>query len=209
MSGAAARAGTRDLVKWAFFIAVAVGTVMAVYADERFLFDMRDPEWAHIAPARWWLLLHAVAGITAFVAGPFQFSDRLRRTRLQLHRWLGRIYVGAIFIAAPVALLVASRIEQPLVLAEQPAQAGGWLLCTALALICVLRGKLESHKRWMMKSYAFTLNFMISRVPDFFHVQWTDASLSATLWYLVVVALIGPDIVLTVRELARKRPLRS
>lgn len=200
---------TRDRVKWTFFAAIAAGTVMAVYADEAFLFDYKDPEWAHIAPARWWLLLHAIAGVIAFVIGPFQFSDRLRRTNLTLHRWLGRIYVGAVAVAAPVALIVGSHLEQPLVWAEQPAQAGGWLFCTAMALVCVLSRNLPAHKLWMMKSYGFCLIFMAARAPDIFHPVWTDARLSTYLWYLVVAALIGPDIILTVRELWRKRAARA
>lgn len=207
MSSSALRANGRDAVKWAFFAVVALGTALAVYADEGFLIHPADPEWARIASARWLLLVHALAGVTAFVTGPFQFSDRLRRTRLTLHRWLGRIYVGAIFIAAPLAMLVALRLERPLTLAEQPAQAGGWFLCTAIALICVLAGKIETHKRWMMKSYAFTLIFVAARVPDFFGLSavQSDAGLSTMLWYLVAAALVGPDIILTVRELARKR----
>jgi len=207
MSSTALRSTGRDVVKWAFFALVAVATALAVYADEGFLIHPADPNWAHIAPARWLLLVHGLAGVTAFVTGPFQFSDRLRRTRLNLHRWLGRIYVGAIFVAAPMAMLVAMRLERPLTLAEQPAQAGGWFLCTAIALVCVLSGKIETHKRWMMRSYGFTLIFVAARVPDFFGlgVVESDAVLSTMLWYLVLAALIGPDIILTVRELARKR----
>jgi hypothetical protein len=205
MSSAAQRVPTRDNFKWTFFVLVAVGTALAVFADERFLIDPRDPNWAHIAPARWYLLAHGLAGATAFFIGPFQFSDTLRRTNITLHRWLGRIYVGAVCIAAPMGLIVGNLIEEPLVRAVIPALAAGMFLCTGVALLCVLRRNLDAHKRWMMKSYGFALIFMVSRVPDFFHAQWTDARMSTWLWYLVAAALIGPDIILTVRELWRKR----
>jgi uncharacterized membrane protein len=200
-----ARPMPRDRVRWAFFLLVAAGTVLAVSADERFLIDFHDPEWKHIAAFKWWLLLHGLAGATAFCIGPFQFSDTLRRTRTRLHRWMGRIYVGAVFVAAPVALYIGTRFEQPLLAAEQPAQAGFWMLTTAMALICVLRGNIPAHRAWMMRSYAFALVFMTSRVPDAFGVQWTDATLTNFLWYLLALALVGPDLVLTTRELWRKR----
>jgi uncharacterized membrane protein len=209
MSSAAQRASSRDHIKWIFFAVAAIGAVLAVYADERFLFNSADPEWTHIAPARWLLLFHGLAGAVAFLIGPFQFSDTIRRTRIRLHRWMGRIYVGAVVIAAPMGLMVALRLEEPLTKMAIPAVAGGWLACTVMALVCVLRRNLDWHKRWMMKSYGFTLIFMVSRVPDFFGIHWTDALLSTYLWYCVAGALIGPDLILTARELWRKRAMKA
>jgi uncharacterized membrane protein len=197
--------GTRDLSKWIFFAVVAAAFAIAVWADEGFLIHTKDPEWAHIAPFKWLLLVHGLAGLTAFLIGPFQFSDRLRREHVVLHRWMGRIFVGAVTIAASFACYIGTQFEQPLVAAMQPAQAGLWLLATGMALVCVLRGNLQAHKSWMMKSYGFCLIFIMSRVPDAIAVKWTDARLSTFLWYLVALALIGPDIILTARDLWRKR----
>src|SRR5579863_6407951 len=45
---------------------------------------------------RGWLLLHITSGMTAAIVGPFQFSQRLRKRYLQLHRVSGRIYVIAV-----------------------------------------------------------------------------------------------------------------
>lgn len=203
-TGAVPRA-PRSLSKQIFFVGVAIAFAVAVWADEGFLVHARDPEWAHIAPFKWLLLVHGLAGLTAFVIGPFQFSDRLRRENIVLHRWMGRIFVGAVTIAASFAAYIGTHFEKPLVAAMQPAQAGLWLFATGMALACVLRGNIEAHKAWMMKSYAFCLIFVLSRVPDAFGVTWTDARLSTFLWYLVALALIGPDVILTARALWRKR----
>src|ERR1700744_948778 len=35
---------------------------------------------------------HALCGVIALVAGPFQFSSRLRKYNIALHRTLGKIY---------------------------------------------------------------------------------------------------------------------
>ncbi|MDE1984997.1 MAG: DUF2306 domain-containing protein [Alphaproteobacteria bacterium] len=204
MSSAAQRI-PHDRVRWGFFLLLAASVLLVLYVDERFLINPRDAEWTHIAPFKWLLLVHGLCGATALCTGPFQFSDTLRRNHITLHRWLGRTYVGAIFIAAPMAWYIGTHFEQPLLAAEQPAQAGGWLLCTIMALICVLRGNIPAHKTWMMKSYCFCMVFVASRVPDAFNVQWTDAVLSTFLWYLLFAALVGPDIVLTARDLWRKR----
>jgi uncharacterized membrane protein len=195
----------RNTARWVFFLILAASVLLVIYADERFLIDFRDPEWKHVAPFKWLLLVHGLAGATALFTGPLQFSDTLRRTRLTLHRWLGRIYVGAVFIASPVALYIGTHFEKPQLAAEQPAQAGFWFLTTAIALVCVLNGNLQAHKSWMMKSYCFCMVFVFSRVTDAIPIHFSDGGLATFLWYLIAAALIGPDIVLTARDLWRRR----
>ena len=63
----------------------------------------------------------------------------------------------------------------------------------------------EFHRAWMMKSYCFALVFVVSRVPDVIPVNWSETGFVAWQWYLTTAALVGPDIVLTVRELLRRR----
>ena len=198
----------RDFAKWAFFAVLVASILLVIYADERFLINYGDPEWKHIAPFKWWLLIHGLAGATALLAGPFQFSDTIRRTRINFHRWTGRIYVGAVCIAAPFALYIGTTFEKQQLAWEQPAQAGLWFFTTAMALLCVLRGNIAAHKTWMMKSYCFCMVFVFSRVTDAIPITFTDAGLATFLWYLVAAALVGPDIVLTTRELWRKRRMR-
>jgi len=208
MGAATKAAPRRDFAKWAFFAVLAASVLLVIWVDERFLINYADPEWKHIAPFKGWLLIHGLAGVTALVTGPLQFSDTIRRTRITFHRWTGRLYVGAVCIAAPFALYIGTVFEKQQVAWEQPAQAGLWFFTTAMALLCVLRGNIPAHKIWMMKSYCFCLVFVFSRVTDAIPITFTDGGLAAFLWYLVVAALVGPDIVLTARELWRKRRMR-
>src|SRR5579862_4967281 len=46
------------------------------------------------------LIPHTLCGTIALLAGPMQFSSRLRRRHLKFHRVLGRIYVISVFIGA-------------------------------------------------------------------------------------------------------------
>ena len=43
--------------------------LLVIYTDERFLVNPHDPEWAHIAPFKWWLLVHGLPGGTDRAAG--------------------------------------------------------------------------------------------------------------------------------------------
>ena len=201
-----ATAPRRDSWKLGFFLFV-LGCILAViWVDERFLVIPTDHEWVHIAPFRGKLLIHGLTGATALLIGPFQFSDRLRSRKPKLHRWMGRIYVGAIAISAPLAAWIGYHYEEPITAPEQIAQGGFWFLCTAMAFVCALRRQFQVHKVWMMRSYGFCLVFVMSRVPDVWGFRWTDEVLAHTLWWLVAFALVGPDLILTTRILlARKK----
>jgi len=193
-----------DRAKWLFFTLMAGCLLLVIYTDERFLIDPRDPEWKHIAPFRWPLLVHGLAAATALLTGPFQLSDRLRRLRPALHRATGWTYACAVLIAAPIALYIGMTFKGPTFAMEVPAQAGLWLLTTAIALVCILCRNIAAHRVWMMKSYGFALIFVVSRVPDAVPVNWSDTGFVMFQWYLTIAALVGPDIVLALRQLLRR-----
>lgn len=197
---------SRDHSKNLFFLLVALSFLTVLVVDESFLLKPNDPEWTHIAPFRWLLLVHGLLGATALLIGPFQFSERLRTARPKLHRMMGRIYVGAVFISAPVATWIGYHLEGPTTAPEQIAQGGFWFLCTAMALICALRRSFQIHRMWMMRSYGFCLVFVFSRVPDAIPgFRWTDPVLSNALWWMIAFALVGPDLIVTTRTLLRGR----
>src|SRR5579872_5530420 len=54
------------------------------------------------------LIPHTLCGITALLAGPLQFSSRLRQRHLKLHRVLGRIYIISVFIGALTGIGLAA-----------------------------------------------------------------------------------------------------
>jgi hypothetical protein len=205
-------AARRDPLKWGFFAVMLICVAIVLFVDERFLIDPAHPRWAHFEPIKWLLLPHGLFGLVALVAGAAQFSDRIRRDHLQAHRWIGRLYLVAVSISAPIALYIGTGPTQPATIhVEQIFQAGLWWLCAAIGFVCILNGQVARHKAWMMRSYAFTLIFILSRVPDAVVKSYTDQALADLLWGLVVLALLAPEVILTARELSRKwrsAPLR-
>jgi hypothetical protein len=193
-----------QILKWVFFGAMAAATLLVIHADEGFLVSPTDPHWRHIAPFKWLLLPHGLTGALALFTGPLQFSDRIRANWPKLHRWTGRIYVGAIcLVAAPLAGYIGGHYEPQTIRVEQYFQAGLWWLTTAIAFACILNRQIPMHKVWMMRSYGFCCIFILSRVQDGFHIQLSDQVLADLLWSLVIAALIVPDLILTMRELER------
>src|SRR5438309_359669 len=191
--------------------ALAMSTSVSFRTGSRRMRDTRAaPHWKHVAPFKWLLLVHGLAGLTALTTGTLQMSSRIRRLRPALHRALGKVFIGSVSIAAPAALAITSAGFEPRsIVVEQWFQAGGWLISPWIAYACIRSGQMPLHKAWMMRSYAFTLIFIFSRVPDYFMPTESDQFLSDLLWSLVVVAAVAPELILTVQTLWRIRTAKA
>jgi uncharacterized membrane protein len=156
---------------------------------------------------RWLFVPHAIGGVIATVLGPLQFSSRLRARSLTLHRWLGRVYVYAIFIAGPAAILIQVLHRDPLLLATI-VQAGAWMLCTGVAVVMARNGHIAQHRQWMIRSYAVTFTFLSTRALNFIPAWLLMDAVPETYTILIFTLLSGfviPDIAFQWREITRSR----
>ena len=108
-----ASASASDLLKWSFFAVMALGALLVVWTDERFWLNPADPHWNHIAHVEGLLAVHGLAEVTALLAGAVQMSSRIRSDRPALHRALGKIYIAAVCISAPVAIYMGTSRWSP------------------------------------------------------------------------------------------------
>lgn len=146
------------------FLLLGVFTMTVMFKVEVPLLLGMHPDWDRKVQAyRGLLHLHAVLGCVALFAAPAQFFPRLRCRYLQAHRVLGRIYVGAILISAPIGMYIALAHLQGNERVAAAVQALAWLGTTAIALFAAMGRHLAAHQRWMVRSYALTFTFVISR----------------------------------------------
>jgi uncharacterized membrane protein len=193
-----------DRLKWSFFGLMGLCVLLVIWVDERVWLYPADPHWKHLASVKGLLVVHALAGLTALIAGAFQFSSRLRGARPAIHRAIGRTYIGAVSVAAPMAVYIGTSTAEPVTIRfEQIFQGGFWWLSAVIGWACIRNRQVAMHKAWMMRSYGFTLIFVTSRVPDAFIKHYSDQFLSDMLWALVVVAIIAPELILTTQTLWR------
>ncbi len=151
------------------------------------------------------LIPHTLCGVIALLAGPLQFSSRLRQRHLKLHRILGRFYVISVFIGALTGIaLAAGRPGLP----GTSMQAAAWMVCTTAALITARNRQIAQHRQWMVRSYAVTFTFVSSRVLNLWPRYWSH--LGDTLSAVGVIAftlasLLVVDLALNWRELTTRR----
>src|ERR1700693_944516 len=93
--------------KHAMWIVFGLMTLFVVVTRDRTLLDHKSFLRQRYAVIPWLMFAHGIPGALALLLGAFQFSNRLRQRHLQLHRVLGRIYVGCVALSAPFAIVVS------------------------------------------------------------------------------------------------------
>lgn len=197
--------------KHIFFAAFGLLTLFVFYTYETPFLDSNSPAWQHIEPVKWLMILHGPAGALALLLAPFQFSDRLRRRSLRLHRILGRLYVAGVVIAAPAAVPIAFILGPPLLVMAAMIQSGGWLLTTAIALYCVRTGNIRQHQEWMTRSYPFAMVFVFARaiiaIPAIKALG--EVGFVSVIWSVIALACFVPSLVISWRAMFKSRAISA
>lgn len=196
------------------YVLLALLTLMYIYVlwnNERFLIDGKDPEWQHIESFKWVLLPHGLAAACALFLGPLQFSDRLRKRFAKAHRILGRFYVAGVIVGAPLGIYIEyfeERLGDPRSFTIATiADAGVWILATAIAMVCILQGKVQLHRQWMTRSFACAIIFLEVRTIAGVFNQFQN--IETIVWFCVVAAFPLADLTLYIEESLRTRALAA
>ncbi len=109
--------------------------------------------------------IHVYASIWVLLAGFTQFSKVIRRNNPRLHRIMGYIYVtDVLLITGPAGLIMGfyanggalSRIAFV-------SLAALWIFFTAMAFIKARQKNFNTHRNFMIRSYALTLSALTLR----------------------------------------------
>jgi uncharacterized membrane protein len=199
----------RQWLKPALWAAMAVATLSVIFYSEVPLLRQAK-ERAYLSTIPWLIIPHVLCGITALLIGPVQFSRRLRQHYLKFHRVLGRVYVSSVFIAAPLAVILASHRRDPHAIhfvAANVVQAGTWIVATAAAFLAARNRYIQQHREWMVRSYALTFTFVGTRVlqPIPAWNRHSEAGFAMEIIIITVLAVLIPDLAFHWRELTSRR----
>ncbi len=111
--------------------------------------------------------IHVFTGILIYISGGLQFLISYQKYP-KLHRILGYLYVGFIFITFPAVLIMSFRANGGYIAQVSfVTQTLLWLLFTYLGLRAILKNTLITHKKFMIRSYALTLSAFTLRFLAF------------------------------------------
>ncbi|HEX6636514.1 MAG TPA: DUF2306 domain-containing protein [Steroidobacteraceae bacterium] len=115
-------------------------------------------------PRRWALVLHVAGGVVALTVGLIQLWLGLTNRATNLHRTLGKVYLGSILIGSVGGFYLAATIP-----GNAPYAAGlfalcvAWVITTSMAVLAIRRRNVNQHREWMCRSYAVTFAFVTFR----------------------------------------------
>lgn len=108
---------------------------------------------------------HILFGGLALLVGWPQFSEKIRKKTPSTHRFLGKIYVFAVFLSGIASLYIACYATGGLVSALGFGTLGVvWLWTTSMAYLTVRKGNIQSHQNWMIRSYALCFAAVTLRI---------------------------------------------
>jgi uncharacterized membrane protein len=108
---------------------------------------------------------HLTGGLVALAVGAWQMNARLRAGVLELHRWMGRIYVVAVLVGGLGALPMAIVSEHGWIShLGFGLLAVFWLFTTARGYLAIRSHDEVRHRRWMIRSYALTFAAVTLRI---------------------------------------------
>src|SRR5579872_7021622 len=151
------------------------------------------------------LIPHTICGMVALLAGPVQFSSRIRRRYLQFHRVLGRMYVLSVLIGAFTGIALASGRPG---LPGTSMQAAAWIVCTTAAFVAARNRQIVVHRQWMARSYAVTFTFVSSRVFNLVPAYWShlgDVLSAVGVIAFTLASILLVDLGLNWHELTTRR----
>jgi uncharacterized membrane protein len=195
---------SRIQAKYILFAVYGALVIVVWITRDRLLLDANSWLRQRYAPIPVLMFLHGIPGATALFLGIFQFSSRLRQHHLQVHRLMGRIYVGCVAVAAPVAVAVSIKLPIPTLTMASVIQALAWILTTATALYCVRTGRIRQHREWMVRSYPFAMVFVFVRaivaIPAV--ARAGVVGLTEVVWSVIAVACFLPSFLIDWQHLA-------
>jgi uncharacterized membrane protein YozB (DUF420 family) len=155
---------------------------------------------------RWWLLLHISGGTLALLCGPWQFWTGFRARYLNVHRWMGRLFllgvvmgsIGAFRMSVDSAFGWAFGVSLFVL-------ATAWLTSAAMAYYAIRRRRVDVHKDWMLRAYIITFGFVMFRILDEYsplaHLQPATDRIVIVAWLCWTVPLLISEVTMQLRRM--------
>lgn len=109
---------------------------------------------------------HVFASIVALAFGPLQFSPKLRRKNLNIHRWLGRTYLFVGVLLGGLSGLYMAQLAFGGVVAKIgfTGSAIAWLFTGFMAYQTIRARDIDAHRRWMVRNFSLTFSAVTLRI---------------------------------------------
>ena len=154
---------------------VVVGLAVRFIISDALTYRELDAEtFGRWWPVRFWLLGHVAGGTLALSIGAVQLVPAIRSRYLNVHRWMGRIYLVGILFGSTCCMVLCATTAMDVHWTWSIALlslAVPWLASALMGYRAIRLRRLTQHKEWMIRSYVITFGFVNFRLlnDDFFN----------------------------------------
>ena len=162
-------------------LAIAIGLYPLIY----YFMDMQGTGFLASKPGEllsnvfWHTLFytHITFGGLALLSGWSQFSEKFRNKYLVIHRYVGKIYVIAVFLSSISGLYISFFATGGLISALGfGTLAISWFYTNYMAYTAILKRDILNHQHWMIRNYALTF-----------------AAVTLRLWLPILISMVFYD----------------
>ena len=153
-----------------------------------------------------WIFMHLSGGMIALLVGPGQLWLGHKNRKIEVHRKLGLVYMGAIAVSVTAAFYLATHTALGWVFgAGLMGLAIAWIVTTGMAYVAVRRSLLDQHQEWMIRSYVVTFGFVFFRIfagiMQATGIGSLQEQLSAASWFCWAAPLLVTEAILQGRKI--------
>jgi Predicted membrane protein (DUF2306) len=160
-------------------------------------------------PVRGWLLTHIAGGLVALLTGPVQLWLGLHDVKMEVHRKLGLVYIGAMVVGSIGAIGLALQTAGGLVFGSGLFfLAVAWIATTSLAFAAIKKHLVEQHREWTIRSYVVTFAFVTFRAGQVALVGRgvpLEIAIGVMAWACWAIPLLVTEVIIQGRKIARVR----
>ncbi|MEZ5680179.1 MAG: DUF2306 domain-containing protein [Erythrobacter sp.] len=111
-----------------------------------------------------WYVGHAVIASPILLIAPLQFMPGLRQSRPEVHRWLGRFFLGSCIVAGLLGIFLGSTLYLPGSRIPLTLLASTWVFFAAIAWQAARRREFVNHRKFAIRAFALGGAFVWVRI---------------------------------------------
>lgn len=151
--------------RWlAFWAILGVAIAWFIYDSVVYVATREAQPGATLINRQIWYYSHMAIAMPILLIAPLQFLAGVRKSSPEVHRLLGRLFLGSSIIAGALAIWLGATLQYqgsriPLVMFGFI-----WIGFSVAAWICALKRDFVNHRKFVIRSFAIGLAFVWVRV---------------------------------------------
>jgi uncharacterized membrane protein YozB (DUF420 family) len=164
LTGSSAKSSWRVVTISLLVIASAFAARFIWHYPAQYFLHYNAKQFDYYWPHRFRLIAHIGGGTVALTCGTLQLWTGLRMRAMNVHRWIGRVYLAGAAVGILGAFLLAVLSTPRSFGVGLMGLATAWIVTTAIAWAAIVRGRVEMHREWMIRSYLVAFAFVTFRI---------------------------------------------